>query len=253
MQPISKKVQAKSVQALKGNLSEFLSTPLRSDLDEIQKRIFEHAKQLEKQYVVPSKINIYDALLSKYSTDEINDTKLKPLIVSARRLLKLNGFTNKADHHALYASDFIIDGTETLTILEAVLSGLLSFRLKTLFSGSIFSFRIYDLFSPSEYHRESSEKYDVLLTIRNGKIDHSAEVNNLRSWFETIGAGSFRWFLWKKRLISGSGGETVLEICAKDKTEMKHILFMVSDNLDLFKKMFSTRETSLFVKERLVL
>ncbi|MFZ1977100.1 MAG: hypothetical protein WAV76_04025 [Bacteroidota bacterium] len=246
-------ITAKSVQALKGNLSEFLTTPLRSDLDEIQKHIIDHAKQLEKQYIIPSKINIYDVLLSRYSMDEVNDTKLKPLFASAKRLLKLSGFIDISDYRALYASDFIIGGTDTLSFLESILSDLLSFRLKALFADSVFSFRIYDLFHPAEYHHNQEARYAILIVIRNRGIDHSTATNNLHSWFDTIGAGSFTWFLWKKRLISGFDGETVLEIRVKDKAEMKHLFLLISNNLDLFKKMFSSKEASLFVKERLVL
>ncbi len=243
---------AKSVQALKGNLSEFLSTPLRSDQDEILKHIVDHAKQLEKQYVIPSKICIYDAVLSKYSIDDSSENKLKPLFVSSRRLLKSRGFSKISDRQAIFASDFIVDGIDTLSVLESILSGLLSLRMKTLFADATVSLRAYDLFPSADYHSKPADKYEILLTIRNREMDHSAVLNNLHSWLESIGAGNFTWFFWKKRLLSGYGGETILEIRLKDKLEVRRFLLRISDNLGLFKQMFSLKESSLFIKERIV-
>jgi hypothetical protein len=244
---------SKLVQALKGNLAEFLTTPLHSDLEEIQGIILDNAKQLEKQYLIPNKINIYSASLSKYSADEVAGVKLKSLTLSAQRLLKSRGFSDTADRQALYASDFVVGGFDTLAVLESILAGLLASKVKPLFADSTFSFRVYDLFFPAEYRFDPEEKHEISMTIHNKDLDHSAAANNLKSWFETIGAGSFTWFLWKKRLISGFDGETVLEIRVKEKSEMKHLLQMISDNLDLFKKMFSAKEASLFVKERFIL
>ena len=244
---------AKSVQSLKGNLSEFLSTPIRSDLGEIQNLIFEHAKQLEKQIVIPSKINVYDALLSKYSSEEINDLTLRPLALSARRLLKSRGFSNISDHQTLYASDFIISGVDTLTVLESIFFNLLSSRFKDLFTHATHSIQIYDLFSPAGYRREPAEKYEILLTIRNREFEPSIVMDKLGSWFDKLGTGPLTRYLWKKSLFSGFDSETVLEIHLKDKAEIKHLLLLISGHLGLFKKMFPMKEASLIVKERIVL
>jgi hypothetical protein len=109
---------AKTVQATRGNLSQFLSTPIQSDTGDIQKILKDQIIQTSEQ-LLP---NIHYGLSAGYDARYLIETKEseipKSRMPEGRSFMQKTGFKVGKNNASIFESLYIVQGGSNLDILE---------------------------------------------------------------------------------------------------------------------------------------
>jgi hypothetical protein len=113
-------ITAKSTQRMRGMLSQFLSTPLTSDNQEINRILGEQVQYVTDLLMPNTKAGIAEAVSGKISFDVGANASLKKLTSSAKRMYGIGGSKpgkNTAEH---FEEMLIFKGSSNLDVLQII-------------------------------------------------------------------------------------------------------------------------------------
>jgi len=111
---------AKSVQAMRGNLLQFLAMPLQSDLKEIQRIMGDQVVHVSEQLLPKVKYGLTAFRLSRIAADLSASPALGRLVTRARTHMKLRGFKLGKAQPDIIVEDLIVHGGANLDILAQI-------------------------------------------------------------------------------------------------------------------------------------
>ncbi|MEX0602173.1 MAG: hypothetical protein WD295_02450, partial [Bacteroidota bacterium] len=105
-------------QVLRGNLTQFLTTPLKSDFDEIEKTLREHVSGLLSEVVPFETLGVLTTVEGRMIPFEGSGSAGKKLVTAGKSLLLELGFQSGKAKGEIYESQFVVDGGLNLDIIE---------------------------------------------------------------------------------------------------------------------------------------
>ena len=218
---------AKSVQATRGNLSQFLSTPIQSDAGEIQKIMREQIIQTSEQ-LLP---NILYGLAGGYDARYLVETKQseipKSRMTEGRSFMQKTGFKVGKSNASIFESLYIVQGGSNLDILEnMVRNGIGIYNLAYEKKASEFetmACSIYNLLFSDGVSYTGFDRFELQVNFVKGKESYEVfhkELGESIKYFRTE-IHHLNVSLWQRKLGLGIGEEYTLRILTKDRFTLR--------------------------------
>jgi hypothetical protein len=218
---------AKSVQATRGNLSQFLSTPIQSDAGEIQKIMREQIIQTSEQ-LLP---NILYGLAGGYDARYLVETKQseipKSRMTEGRSFMQKTGFKVGKSNASIFESLYIVQGGSNLDILEnMVRNGIGIYNLAYEKKASEFetmACSIYNLLFSDGVSYTGFDRFELQVNFVKGKESYELfhkELGESIKYFRTE-IHHLNVSLWQRKLGLGIGEEYTLRILTKDRFTLR--------------------------------
>ena len=218
---------AKTVQATRGNLLQFLSTPIQSDTGEIQKIMKDQIIQTSEQ-LLP---NILYGLAGGYDARYLTETKQsetpKSRMAEGRSFLQKTGFKLGKSNATIFESLYIVQGGSNLDILENMVKNSLgiynSAHAKKVGEFETMTCSIYNLLFSDGVSYSSFDRFELQLNFVKGKesydIFHKELAESIKYFRTEI--HHLNVTVWQRKLALGIGEEYTLRILTKDRFTLR--------------------------------
>jgi hypothetical protein len=110
----------RSVQAIRGSLMPFLTTPLQSDVGEIRRHITDQVRSVVKAVVPHSSLGPVLSSEGRFDVEPLKTGPLKLLTAAGKRHLGELGFKFTKASPPVFESTFLVEGGVNLDILEHI-------------------------------------------------------------------------------------------------------------------------------------
>jgi len=217
----------KMVQASRGNLSQFLSTPLQSDTGEIQKIIKEQVLQTSEQLLPNILYGLADGYDAKYVLDANQNEIPRQQLQKGKSYLQNAGLSISKSHSSVYESLYIVQGGSNLDILEnMVRNGITIYNSVHEKKVSEFETMVYSLqnllYSDGNYN-SLFDKFELQVNFVKGKEPYDLfhkELGESIKYFRTE-IHHLNVSIWQRKLGLGISEEYTLRILTKDRFTLR--------------------------------
>ena len=218
---------AKTEQTTRGNLSQFLSTPIQSDTGDIQNIISDQIAQTADQLLPKIQYGIRDGYDGRFLIDAPQEEIPKARAIGGRFFFQNIGFKIGRNNSSVFESLYFIQGGFNLDILEHLVRnriGIYNSSHGTKISQSnIFACSVYNLLFLDGFFEHTGDHFELQVRFVKGKESYELYHHDL---FITL--KKFRYevhdlnlSLWKKKLGLGIGEEYILRVGTKDRTNLR--------------------------------
>jgi hypothetical protein len=220
-------ITAKMVQTSRGNLSQFLSTPLQSDSGEIQQIIKDQIIQTSEQLLPNILYGLADGYDAKYIFDTQQSEIPKPQMSKGRSYIQKAGFKTGKSCTSVYESLYIVQGGSNLDILENMVRNGISIynsvheKKVSEFETMVCSLQNL-LFSDGNYN-SLFDRFELQVNFVKGNETYSAfhkELSESIKYFRTE-IHHLNVSIWQRKLGLGIGEEYTLRILTKDRSTLR--------------------------------
>jgi hypothetical protein len=221
---------AKIVQTTRGNLSQFLSTPLQSDTSEIHRIIKEQVVQTSSQ-LLP---NTHFGLLGGYDAKYLNESHYgdipKTRMTGGRAFLQKSGFILGKNNPNIFESIYLIQGGANLDILEYIVRKRIgiyeSAHGKKSGETSLMASSLHNLIFLDGTLESEGDRFEFQLNFIKGEelynIFHQ-ELTESMKYFRTE-IHNLNVSVWQRKLGLGAGAEFILRIRTKDRSTLRSVI-----------------------------
>ena len=214
---------AKTVQATRGNLSQFLSTPIQSDTGEIQKIMKDQIIQTSEQ-LLP---NIHYGLSGGYDARYLIEAKQseipKSRIAEGRSFMQKTGFKVGKSNASIFESLYIVQGGSNLDILENMVKNSIgiynSSYEKKANEFETMACSVYNLLFSDGASYSNLDRFELQVNFVKGKESYNIfhkELSESIKYFRTE-IHHLIVSVWQRKLALGRGDEYMLRILTKDR------------------------------------
>jgi len=218
---------ARTVQATRGNLSQFLSTPIQSDTDEIQKIMKDQIIQTSEQ-LLP---NILYGLAGGYDARYLIETKQSEMpnsrMVKGRSFMQKTGFKVGKSNAPIFESLYVVQGGSNLDILENMVRNGIgiynSAHEKKANEFETMACSIYNLLFSDGVSYSSFDRFELQVNFDKGKESYEVfhrELGESIKYFRTE-IHHLNVSVWQRKLALGIGEEYTLRILTKDRFTLR--------------------------------
>lgn len=220
-------LSAKTVQATRGNLSQFLTTPIQTDTDEIRNILRDQFIHTSEQILSSVTYGIVGGYESKYITDLKLGDMPKPRIARGRSYFQKVGFKIAKNTSTIFESLYFIQGGSNLDILEYIV------RNESDVSNSAHDKKIkqvdsmvcslYNLLFLDGMLDLDMDKFELQINFTKGTMPYPLFNQELRESmkFFRIEIHNLNVSVWQRKLGLGTGEEYILRIRTKDRFTLR--------------------------------
>lgn len=217
----------KAIQTTRGSLSQFLSTPLHSDMNEIERIIGDQIQQIALQVLDPDAYGIVDSLEHKITFEKISNFRNANLLNEGRKILRKLGFNVGTSLSNIHESVFIVKGGQNLDLLEYIIRDRIS-----IYNGShgkhvgqlqnnVFSVANIILID-GEFQQKGKFELSFCFSKRKGTYKELHQAIRETTGKDLKGhKGITQISLWQRKLGLSNLPEFTLRIYSKDKASLK--------------------------------
>ena len=219
----SREATDRSVQAIRGVLMQFLTTPLQSDQGEIRRLVGDQVRQLGTTLQPWGHVGVMRSTEAQFVTELVRNGPLKNVSASGRKYLKSLGFTLGKGSPPVFESTFEVDGGLNLDVMEAIVRDKVGIYAQThgkhiqQFSGYVFA--AFNRIIAAEPKEESGETAEAVLFFAKGESKYAlfrkAMSDRLLKVLERH--KKVRVSVWQRKLGLGNGEEFHCRIGAASK------------------------------------
>jgi hypothetical protein len=217
---------AKTVQATRGNLSQFLSTPIESDINEIQRIMKDQIIQTSEQ-LLP---NILYGLAGGYDARYLIEAQSeipKARMAEGRNFIQNTGFKVGKTSPTVFESLYVVQGGSNLDILENMIRNGIgiysSAHEKKVNEFETMTCSVHNLLFSDGTFNSPFDRFELQVNFVKGKerydIFHK-ELNESLKYFRTE-IHHLNVSLWQRKLGLGIGEEYTLRILTKDRSTLR--------------------------------
>ncbi len=236
-------VAAKSVQTMRGNLLQFLTTPLQSDLQEIQRIIGDQVLHATDQLVPKARMGLIGSRISRLAGEVQLPQPLSRLAARSRSHLKQAGFKLGKAQPDILVQELLLEGGMSLDIFDLLENGLLpplteeKNQPMPLIDHSMNRYFVLVFSTQSDIPTQVKHEYRLTVNLRD--TDRQAQARDLeksvRAAAEKVGSSEIS--LWRARHVAG---EMTVSIRDNDRGKAKDQLLHLferagDDSRDLIK------------------
>jgi hypothetical protein len=215
-------VAERAVQAIRGNLLQFLTTPLQSDVAEIKRVVTEQMESTISTVIPHGALGPVWSTEGKFDVDPLKTGPLKHATTAGKRLLTELGFKSTKASPPVFESTFLVDGGLNLDILEHIVRDRMgiyaSLHGKHIREAAAMTFAVHNM-----VHRRGEtgvpKGMEAILLFAKGPMPYDQLRRGLISalddaWQEQ---NPSQVALMQRKLGLGKGLEFQLRICAQSR------------------------------------
>lgn len=214
---------SKSVQATRGNLSQFLSTPIQSDADDIQKILKDQIVQISEQLLPNIRYGLSGGYDAKYLLETKQSEIPKSRLAEGRSFMQENGFKVEKNNRSIFESIYLVQGGSNLDILESIIRKCIgiynSSHEKKINEFETLACSIYNLLFSDGVSYSGFDRFELQVNFVKGKESYELFIKELSEsikYFRTE-IHHLNVSVWQRKLGLGIGEEYVLRILTKDR------------------------------------
>lgn len=209
----------RSVQAIRGSLMPFLTTPLQSDTEEISRHISEQVRSVIGSTVPHGPLGPLSSTEGRYDVDPLRTGPLKSVTSAGKRYLDELGFKATKAAPPIFESTFHVEGGINLDILEHIVRDRMgiyaSLHGKHIREAAAMTFAVHNLV----YRRgelDGAKGVEAILFFSKGSAMYEAFRSGLTDALDAILRGQHpdQVSVWQRKLGLGRGREFQLRIRA---------------------------------------
>ena len=226
-------VTEKSVQSTRGNLSQYLTTPLKSDLADIHKIIGDQIHHLSEQFLPKIRYGLSGGRDAKVLFGTQYTELPRTQAAAAKSYLKTMGYKVGVNDSSIYESFYIVEGGSNLDLLEYLVKCRIgvheSVHGKKAQGSDHMTCSVSNLIASSGEDAGHNDRYEFQAALSRGDI---AEEHFTRGMEEVLAAidgelGGIRGSLWQRKLGLGMGNEFTLRIQLRDRAMLHHAIALI--------------------------
>lgn len=227
--------QERTVQATRGLLSPFLTTPLQSDSDEIRQILKDQIVDYGRQLIPGHRYGVVKARETRILNDYEGTGLTRKLLLSGKAYLKELQFQTGKNSLDVFESSFQIEGGMNFDVIEHLVRDRIGIYTpvhgKHIKEFDAYAYAAYNLiFNPepktmkpayeaSIYFSKGSTHYEPF---RNGLSDLLTDLSSL-AWVISVAA-------WQRKLGLGVGREFVLRVFFTEEDKVLNLVDMIAAN-----------------------
>ena len=179
-------------QVARGSLNAYLSTPIKSDTEDVQRTIREVLEKYSEQVFPPLKLGIQSAWSSRLVQDSVLATgrtkpiaPLKQMLARGKELVAALGPGKGKSSGAFFETNFILNGSLNLDLLEVLLGrvsgGSVGFGVHGNVKGEIFS-----ILATAGVSDQTMSLWDVSLMPADPALEEDEMITNAEKLFASL-------------------------------------------------------------------
>jgi hypothetical protein len=218
---------AKTEQTTRGNLSQFLSTPIQSDTGDIQNIISDQISQTADQLLPKIQYGLKEGYDGRFLIEATKEEIPKGRAIEGRSFFQNIGFKIGRNNSSVFESLYIIQGGSNLDILEHLVRsriGIYNSSHGTKVSQSdVFACSVYNLLFLDGIFEHAGDRFELQVRFAKGKESYElyhGELNDTLKIFR-FEVHDLNVSVWQKKLGLGIGEEYILRVRTKDRTSLR--------------------------------
>jgi hypothetical protein len=220
-------LSAKSVQTTRGNLSHFLTTPIQTDADEIQRILKDQLLNASDQLLPKVTYGLFGGYESKFIIELKQVDMPKPRMIRGRSFLHNIGFDVGRNTSTIFESLFLVQGATNLDILEHMIRnsiGIYDFaNVKKINEYNTMHCSLYNLLFLDGSLDLDMDRFELEVNFVKGKASYSIfnrELSESMKYFRKE-IHSLNVSVWQRKLGLGVGEEYTMRIRTKDRFTLR--------------------------------
>lgn len=218
---------AKMVQVTRGNLSQFLSTPLESDTTEIQRIMKDQIIQTSEQLLPNILYGLAGGYDARYLLETSHNELPKARMAEGRTSMQNTGFKIGKTSSSIFESLYVVQGGSNLDILESMVRNGIgiyhSAHEKKVKEHEAMFCSVYNLLFSDGTFNSPFDRFELQLNFVKGKEPYELfhkELTESLKYFRTE-IHHLNVSLWQRKLGLGIGNEYTLRILTKDRSTLR--------------------------------
>ncbi len=222
-----RELTASSVQTTRGNLSQFLTLPLDTDMKEIHRILEDQIGQLLKQALPVARIGVLTSTEGKFFWEREQSAILQSWFLRGKEYLKKLKFRTKDEGQYIFESDFFIEGGLNLDIIEHIVRDRMGIYATAhgqhIRQTDPFAFAAHNLAYLHGSLETGESKYEAIIHFGKGKVQYAPFRKGLVELLDSVRneCGLSHCSMWQRKLGLGSGTEFNIRMRARDRRIVK--------------------------------
>ncbi|MBN1397422.1 MAG: hypothetical protein JXA06_05250 [Bacteroidetes bacterium] len=216
-------ITSKNVQATRGNLSQFLSTPIQSDTDDIQKILKDQNIQTSEQLLTNVRYGLSGGYDARYLLEAKQSEIPKTRIADSRSFIQEKGFKLEKNNNSIFESLYLVQGGTNLDILENIMQKFIcnynTEQAKKMYEPENSICSIYNLLFSDGVSYSGFDRFELQVNFVKGKEPcdiFNKELGESIKFFRTE-IHHLNVSVWQRKLALGKGEQYILRILTKDR------------------------------------
>ncbi len=236
-------LKATAVQATRGNLSQFLTLPLDTDVKEVQRILDDQLTQVLKQTLPGLKIGILASTEGRIIWERDQNSVIQELSARGKEYLAKLKFRTKEENSFIFESDYFVGGGLNLDIIEHIVRDRMGIYDSPhgphTLQSEPFVFAAHNLVYQRGALETGESTFEAMLHFLKGKVQYATFRKSLTETIESSAevSGLDHCSVWQRKLGLGGGTEFNLRMKAKDRRIIKeflgHLVKKVEKNPDV--------------------
>ena len=226
---------ASSVQTTRGNLSQFLTLPLDTDMKEIYKILEDQIGQLLKQALPVARIGIVTSTEGKFFWEREQNTLLQSMLLRGKDYMKKLKFRTKDEDQYIFESDYFVESGLNLDVIEHIVRDRMGIYAAPhgphTKQADPFVFAAHNLVYLHGSLETGDSKYEAVIHCAKGNVQYVPFRKGITELLDSVKSESElpHCSVWQRKLGLGSGTEFNIRMRARDRK-------MVKDSIMAFAK-----------------
>lgn len=221
---------AKTVQTTRGNLSQFLSTPIESDNDDIQHILTEQIGQAAKQILAKIQFGLKEGYDGRFLIEASQAEIPKARALRGRSFFQDIGFKIGRNNSAIFESLYFIQGGPNLDILEHLVRNRIGIYNSShgikIDQSTVADCSLYNLLFLDGSFERNMYRFELQVRFDKGKESYELFNKELIEYMKIfrLEINDLNVSVWQKKLGLGRGEEYVLRIKTKDRSTSRAVI-----------------------------
>lgn len=249
-------ISAHIIQTRRGLMSQFLSTPLRSDSEEIDGIVRDGLAEYSKRVVPDHPHGVVSGTEGLISFNQTRMRHLDKLLALGKRETTAMGFLTRKGHPAIYESVFMMRGAMNLDVIEHIVRDRIGIYKpvhgKHITEFEAYAYTAYNMISLFGELR-NSDKYEASLFFSKGDRRYAPFRKELADLLGDIQSdlGFSHISVWQRKLGLGAGKEFVIRIRCSDMKSVEKCFDKIAKRGQYGKLQRTLMKGNLLIKEML--
>ena len=225
-------ITASSIQTSRGNLSQFLTLPLDTDVKEIQRILADQISHLLELTSPVSKVGVITSTEGRFFWERDQNALIQTLWNRGNEYLRKLKFRTKEASQLIFESDFFVETGLNLDILEHIVRDRAGVYETThghhIRQADPFVFAAHNLAYLHGTLETGDSKYEAVVHFSKEKTQYAPFRKGLRELLDSVKTGSDipHCSMWQRKLGLGSGTEFNIRFRATDRRLVREALLL---------------------------
>jgi len=218
-----KEITASSIQTMRGNLSQFLTLPLDTDVKEIHRILEDQIGHVLSQALPAAQLGVFASTEGRFFWEREQNAQLQAMLARGKDHLRKIKFRTKEEDHFIFESDFFVESGLNLDIIEHIVRDRIGIYARGhgqhIRQSDPFVFAAHNLVHVTGTLESGDSKYESVIHFTKGRVQYAPFRKGLTELLESVHGelGLPHCSLWQRKLGLGVGTEFHIRMRARDR------------------------------------